>query len=249
MQVHRRNTYILKDDGASDNFVSASYMEAIRNITGAVIEEKDVGFMRVRMADTHNPARIPKRVAKLRLRVGTYEYEAWFTIYDLADYDIVLGKRWMQHINLHHQINHKTNIMWIWDEHKDNGEVDKTLHTLKGLRPEEGRIGRKEAWVIEAAGEGIDLCFIDDVMRDKKKEWGKGTWVEVRRVEQENVSEGDASEEEIWKELGEIKEEGIRSVIAKNFVLFQPVSSLPPASRETFKITLREDPTPNHQPW
>jgi hypothetical protein len=34
-----------------------------------------------------------------RLHIGSYVYDADFTIYDVKGFDIVLGKRWMRDIN------------------------------------------------------------------------------------------------------------------------------------------------------
>ena len=135
--------YVLKDDGASEDFVSTKFVERMQK-KGAVVEERTVGRMRVRTADNKNPASMERSMIHLKLKIGTYYYHSWFTIYDLADYDIILGKNWMTHINLRHQINHKTNIMWIWNELQEDGEIDPQVHTLVGLSPDMGRTGTRE---------------------------------------------------------------------------------------------------------
>jgi len=56
-----------------------------------------------------------KVLADLQIRIGSYTYRAWFTVFDVANYDIVLGKQWMVDINLRYAIDYCTNVMWIWD--------------------------------------------------------------------------------------------------------------------------------------
>lgn len=136
---HRTSAYILKDDGGLDYFVSTAYVQKLREKV-ALLQEIDAGWMRVRTADNHHPKRAPKRLLKLNLKIGSYKLSTLFTVFDLADYDIILGKRWMQHIKLRHNINNKTHVMWVWDEPTTTG-IDPTVHILKGLQPHAGRTG------------------------------------------------------------------------------------------------------------
>jgi hypothetical protein len=54
-----------------------------------------------------------RQPVRLRLHIGSYVYEADFTIYDVKGFDIVLGRRWMRDINGRHHIDHHTNEMWV----------------------------------------------------------------------------------------------------------------------------------------
>jgi hypothetical protein len=55
----------------------------------------------------------------------TYKSGLWLTVYDLEDYDLILGKPWFHQQNLQHTIYYVKNIMWIEDEHGH--------HVLEGL--------------------------------------------------------------------------------------------------------------------
>lgn len=93
--------YILKDDGASESFVSRDYLDKLKQ-KGADIETRDEGFMIVRTARHKNepPPKERRQRAKLRIQLGgSYTYNAWFTVFDVDTYDIILGKRWVRDIN------------------------------------------------------------------------------------------------------------------------------------------------------
>ncbi|MCU1500216.1 MAG: uncharacterized protein JWM47_4169 [Acidimicrobiales bacterium] len=197
------------------------------------IEERNEGYMRVRTADTRNPSRIPRLSVNIKLSIESYFYESAFTVYDLADYDIILGKRWMQEINLRNEIDHRKNIMWIWD--KSGSTI---VHTLIGLAPNENNWGNRDTWVLEANKENIDLCLITE-----NSQLEEGVWVYVTRVGA--FTEG---EKEVWEELGTVSE-GMERILENNFTLFSGIDALPPPTRESFKIILKEGPTPNHRPW
>ena len=51
---HGKKAYILKDDGASNNFESESYLTQLRQLKGVVLQEKDQGMMLVKTADNYN---------------------------------------------------------------------------------------------------------------------------------------------------------------------------------------------------
>lgn len=85
--------YILKDDGASENFVSRDYIERLKR-KGADVPVRDEGWMTVRTARVQADLKKEKRQrAKLHVQVGSYTYVAWFTVFDIDTYDVVLGKR------------------------------------------------------------------------------------------------------------------------------------------------------------
>jgi len=87
----QRRALILKDDGVSHNFVSSSYLDRLRKMDAVVIMTKDAGRMKVSTATGKEVHR--KVLADLQIWIGTYTYHAWFTIFDVGDYDIVLGKQ------------------------------------------------------------------------------------------------------------------------------------------------------------
>ena len=57
----------------------------------------------------------------------------WFTEYDVAGYDIVLGKRWLRSINGRHTTDYVENSMEIWDD-EESKDAGKAPHSLVGLR-------------------------------------------------------------------------------------------------------------------
>jgi hypothetical protein len=61
-----------------------------------------------------------------------FHYTGWFTILDLARYDIIIGKRWMERVD--HHVNLHRNVLWI---DRSNGRSWK--HRLHGLAKEDGR--------------------------------------------------------------------------------------------------------------
>ena len=83
--------YILKNDGALNYFVSSIYLQKLKD-RGAILEEEDAEWMKIRTADSQNPGKQPRRLVKLNLEIGMYRLSARFMVFDLADYDIILGK-------------------------------------------------------------------------------------------------------------------------------------------------------------
>jgi len=126
---------VVKDDGASENYVGRKFIEELKR-QGAALQAKEARWMIVKTANIKAQNGIEKcpRV-KLKLRLGaSYVYQAEFTIYNVKGFDIVLGKRWMRDINRRYQIDHDSNEMWIADnlwEEREDGQV----HYLAGLRP------------------------------------------------------------------------------------------------------------------
>jgi hypothetical protein len=55
----------------------------------------------------------------------TYKSELWFTVYNLEDYDLILGRPWFRQHNLQHTIEYVKNMMCIEDE--------RGHHMLEGL--------------------------------------------------------------------------------------------------------------------
>ena len=47
------------------------------------------------------------------LIIDGYQISAWFTIFNITDYDVILGKTWSIQHNLNHEINHTHNILTI----------------------------------------------------------------------------------------------------------------------------------------
>jgi hypothetical protein len=89
----------LADMGGSDNFIAPSLLETVRR--DRVRVEFGIG--------------------------STYKSELWFTVNDLEDYDLILGKPWFCQHNLQHTIDYVKNMMWIEDE--------RGHHVLEGLPP------------------------------------------------------------------------------------------------------------------
>jgi hypothetical protein len=154
------SAYVLKDDGASEDFVSKKFVEKLKRKGPVDIREE--GLMRVRTASANSkPRQEVRRRIKLSITIGSYTCsQRWFTIYDMDGYDIALGKRWMRDINLRHTIDHVQNTMKIWDS-TDDMESGAPPHELAGLRPWEGP-GRRETLRQAAAAEDMDLCFLDE---------------------------------------------------------------------------------------
>lgn len=247
----KKGAYILKDDGASDNFVSTKFVKSLKEANHRLDIVKK-GRMRVRTADNHEPETKDKFTVKLHVQIGTYEYVGEFTIYNFGEYDVILGKPWVRDINLRHQINHVDNVMWIWEEAGKNGKGDKDVKVLVEVGSKAKKMGNvetREQWGAEAKINNIELCFAEDVTNREAK---RGVWVEVWRAETGDVEEDST----IWEELGHTKGEPldtkVKEVVEKYFDLFRPNNDAPPAHRETFKITLREhtaDQVPNSKPW
>jgi len=173
----RRRALILKDNSASHNFISSSYLDQLRKMDGVVIMTKNAGRMKVSTAtgkEVHQ-----KVLADLQIRIGTYTYRAWFTVFDVADYDIVVGKQWMVDINLRHAIDHRTNVIWIWE----GTEKNDPLHILTGIHIPVDQLSTLLAQIKEeAAAEGIDLSFGYKAAGEEVT--GEGAfWVDIRRVE------------------------------------------------------------------
>jgi hypothetical protein len=108
---------------------------------GAVLEERDGGWMMVEMANDKVEDSIERRQqVRLKLKLGDdgYAYTGWFTVCNVKGFDIILGKRWVGDINGTYHIDHRTNEMWItqgdipWEDREKAAQI----HYLHGLRPE-----------------------------------------------------------------------------------------------------------------
>jgi signal transduction histidine kinase len=85
---------VVKDDGASENYVGRKFIEELKR-QGAALQAKEAGWMIVETANIKAEDGIEKcQRVKLKLRLGaSYVYEGEFTIYDVKGFNIVLGKR------------------------------------------------------------------------------------------------------------------------------------------------------------
>jgi hypothetical protein len=63
---------------------------------------------------------VPFRQVQLTLALGgtsqgAYTYTGWFIAFDLARYDLILGKDFMEEVE--HHIDHRQNALYLdWDE-------------------------------------------------------------------------------------------------------------------------------------
>jgi len=90
---------VVKDDGASENYVGRKFIEQLKR-QGAAQQAKEAGWMIVGTANIkaeHGIKNHQRVKLKLQLTVS-YVYEAEFTMYDVEGFGIVLGKRWMRDI-------------------------------------------------------------------------------------------------------------------------------------------------------
>jgi len=130
-----RKARVVKDDGASENYVGRKFIDELKR-QGAALPAMEAGWMIVETANIKAEDGIEKRQrVKLKLPLGaSYVSEADFTIHDVKGFAIVVGKRWMRDINRQYQIDHDSNEMWIahnlWEEREDG-----RVHCLPGLRP------------------------------------------------------------------------------------------------------------------
>jgi hypothetical protein len=118
----------LADMGGSDNFIARSFLGRLRE-AGVTVEMRTEGLMEVCTAGKRSLSETMRR-DRVRVALGigsTYKSELWFTVYDLEDYDLILGKPWFRQHNLQHTIDYVKNTMWIEDE--------RGHHVLEGLPP------------------------------------------------------------------------------------------------------------------
>lgn len=259
------SVYVLKDDGASDNFVSEQVAEKL--IERGATKKEDHGWMRVQTANDQNPKPTRKYKLRIRVKIGGYSYESHFTIFNLADYDLVLGKKWMQDINLRHTIDHKLNKMWIWDEPRRDETVDPGVHVLIGLRHGEKRKDHDAIMTRQAKALNIEIwpmksirtedlkdnAFLVNIFRAEETD-GEGTTSEATTEDAvaDGVHKGLSSgeEQEVWEDL---KVEGGRSkrILKRYLHLFDTPKGEVPPGREKFRIELHKDtgPPPHRAAW
>jgi hypothetical protein len=157
---HSRAAKSLKDDGASENYVSRRYVEELQ-AKGAKLEIENDGWMVVETANSNVEDVVERRQrVRLSLHIGSYVYKALFTIYDVKGFDIVLGKRWMRDINGRYHIDHDSNEMWVsdrpWEERHEGGQI----HYLPGLRPQDAGDIKEQARLM-----GIEIMLQDELRR------------------------------------------------------------------------------------
>jgi hypothetical protein len=173
---------VVKDDGASVNYVSRRNVQQLRE-RGSELEVENDGWMAVATANANAQDAVERRQrARLRLHLGSYIYEASFTIYDMKGFDIVLGKRWMRNINSRYYIDHDTNEMRIshrpWEERYDSGPI----HYLPVLRPQDASATtvREQARLM-----GIDILLQDELRHLDRRVLKRGFFIRVYNKEED----------------------------------------------------------------
>jgi hypothetical protein len=123
-----RTANALADMSGSDNFIAWSFLRRLRE-AGATIEMRTEGLMEVCTARKRSLSETMRRDrVRVKFSIGSmYKSELWFTVYDLEDYDLILGKPWFRQHNLQHTIDYVMNIMLIEDE--------RGPYVLEGLPP------------------------------------------------------------------------------------------------------------------
>jgi hypothetical protein len=136
----------------------------------------------------------------LHLKLENYEYVGWFTVFDLDTYNIILGKRWFQDMNLKHTIDNEQNILWISEvKGKDPGVG--SAHVLYGLRPWEGRDGK------ESLAATINQYQLDIV-------WQGGLGSE-NELQAEDNEEGGVCVCTVWSTWGDVGSLGPRMPVVE----------------------------------
>jgi hypothetical protein len=171
----------VKDDDASKNYVSRNYVERLRE-RGAALEIVNAGWMVVETANAKTQDSVERRQrVRLRLHIGSYVYEAAFTIYDVKGFDIVLGKRWMRDINGRHYIDHATNEMWVsdcpWEERHDSRGGGR-IHYLPGLRPQDVGNVQEQARLM-----GVDIMLQEELRNVDRRLLKKAFFIRVYKKE------------------------------------------------------------------
>jgi hypothetical protein len=86
---HSKTAKAVKDDGASENYVSRSYVEDLQKAGANLeIEDSDDGWMVVETANANvEDVEVERRQrVSLSLHIGSYVYKARFTIYDVKGF-------------------------------------------------------------------------------------------------------------------------------------------------------------------
>ena len=107
----QKTAYILKDDSASDMFID-------RQLANKLIKDGtrtwEAGWMQVHTSRWSQDPGIERWMkVYVTLIIDGYQISAWFTIFNITDYDVILGKTWSIQHNLNHEINHTHNILTI----------------------------------------------------------------------------------------------------------------------------------------
>jgi hypothetical protein len=114
VHLHRETTTAnaLADISGSDKFIARSFLGRLRE-AGVTIEIRTEGLMEVCTAGKRSFSETMQR-DRVRASIGigsTYKSELWFTVYDLEDYEPILGKPWFRQHDLQHTIDYVKNIM------------------------------------------------------------------------------------------------------------------------------------------
>ena len=148
--------YTLVDTGASHKFVRPAFLEKLTN-ENIKFTSRRYGTMRQTTAG--NIETLPCHQAKLTLAMGNphgtcFWYTGWFTVYDLVNYDIILGKDW--HEQVKHTIDYKQNILTIT---KDMSELRRPGRdvSLRGLARDQ-RAEEVELFIVVETAYGVIDC-------------------------------------------------------------------------------------------
>lgn len=242
--------YGLKDNGASENFVSSKLVKVLQQ-RGVPLSIVRAGVMQVRTAGlTENkPPTLQRHLVKLTIWLSkTYWYTSMFTIFNLDTYDFVLGKPFVRHINLRHSCDHVKNWLWIWkkcDASKKDcvTQVPARHWLIKGLPPHVTQVSMdKKRTRKEALEVGIELMFAEDVeLTEEEKR--KSLLIYIR-----SIDEGTTEDTSIKKPATQMPLNAMGTKFVKEFDnLFGQPTGLPPDKRKKFRIDLKPGSVPRFQ--
>ena len=144
--------HALADWGSSDNWISPRFLKEIYEARMRPPEER-TGWMQVHTVGKHT-ADLRRRRVQLEFAIGkTYKQTMWFTVFDVGEYDIILGKPWAKRHNRQHEIDHDNNVMWIEDE--------AGRHTLVGMAAEKRR---------RALDLGLQVISWQEIQKSRRRE-------------------------------------------------------------------------------
>jgi hypothetical protein len=203
----------VKDDGASENYVSRSYVEKLQK-AGANLKIENDGWMVVETANANVEDVVEQRQrVRLCIHIGSYVYKTWFTIYDVKGFDIVLGKRWMRDINGRYHIDHDSNEMWVsdrpWEERHEGGHI----HYLPGLGPQDAGDIQEQARLM-----GIDIILQDELRRVDRRLLKRAFFIRVYKKEEDpkppdetSAKKNPVPTEACVGHVGPVRDEGTRA--------------------------------------
>jgi hypothetical protein len=100
--------YTLWDCGGSHKFVNPEFLDQVRD-GDTKIKSHHRGQMLLTTAG--QTERLPLKEVRVTLDMGGYHYSGWFVFYNLAKYDIILVKSWMEEVS--HHMDLRRNILWL----------------------------------------------------------------------------------------------------------------------------------------